>query len=170
MSCGAGGEYDHETVWEDGPLYARCQGGNKFEVWTDQTGDEIVELESRDFACRAQPADSNEVVGKMVNMVYVFLTSLCEITGTCGPENKGTEIVLGFDTKPSHPGTETMVLTVCYDTDTSVNIWSRHSLWDEINARDHNNDSPFFNPDDYFDFDVNHYYTMVSSSIIKLNC
>ena len=74
VSCGAGGEFDHETVWEDGPVYARCKGGSKFEVWTDQTGDEIVDLEFRDFGCRAQPADSNEVVGKMINeIVFLFL-------------------------------------------------------------------------------------------------
>jgi len=57
-------------------------------------------------------------------------------------------------------GVETVTISVCFDTITSTNIWSRHSLWDEISARDHGNDSPFFNPDDFFDFDVNHFYTM----------
>ena len=33
-------------------------------------------------------------------------------------------------------------------------------MWDEIGARDHSNDSPPFAPDDFFDFDVQHFYTM----------
>ena len=78
-------------------------------------------------------------------------------------------MVIGFDTVPADSGIETAVLTVCYDVEKSINIWSRHTLWDEIRARDHNNDSPFFNPDDYFDFDVNHYYTMVSIFILIIH-
>jgi len=144
VSCGAAGEYDHETTWKDGPLYARCKGGHNFDVWTDQTGEEVDTLEFRDLGCREQPLDSNEIIG------------------TCGPDNRGTLILIGFDILPRHNGTETMVLTVCYDTQTSVNIWSRHTLWDENSARDHGNDSPFFEPDTYFDFDVNHYYTMAT--------
>ena len=31
-------------------------------------------------------------------------------------------------------------------------------------CRDHGNDSPPFNPDDYFDYDVNHFYTMVKEA------
>ena len=53
----------------------------------------------------------------------------------CGPEDRGTEIRLGFDTRPGEAGVESVTLNVCYDTETSVNLWSRHSLWDEIEAR-----------------------------------
>eukprot|EP00091_Calanus_sinicus_P020910 TRINITY_DN5982_c0_g1_i1.p1 TRINITY_DN5982_c0_g1~~TRINITY_DN5982_c0_g1_i1.p1 ORF type:complete len:403 (+),score=107.57 TRINITY_DN5982_c0_g1_i1:79-1287(+) len=147
ISCGGGGEFADGTLGHvDGlyALYARCLGGTEFEITYDDTDPSEIKMNFRDLGCEAQPLDSNEIVG------------------TCGPNNEGKEIVIGFDMLPAHSGTEAAVLTVCYDTETSVNIWSRHSLWDEINARDHNNDSPFFNPDDYFDFDVNHYYTMAT--------
>merc|ERR1719228_940896 len=149
LSCGAGGKFDADFWAEDnaGPLYARCKGDpnagsdNQFEVSSEH---HTAELGFRDLGCKHQPENSNEIIG------------------TCGPDNRGTEILIGFDILPRHNGTETMVLTVCYDTQTSVNIWSRHTLWDEISARDHGNDSPFFEPDTYFDFDVNHYYTMAT--------
>jgi len=143
VSCGADGRFDHEASWAEGPLYARCSGGTNFQVWTEQNTDE-AELSFRDLGCSGQPLDSNEPLGN------------------CGPNNEGIEVVIGFDTVPADSGIETAVLTVCYDVEKSINIWSRHTLWDEIRARDHNNDSPFFNPDDYFDFDVNHYYTMAT--------
>ena len=57
------------------------------------------------------------------------------MVGPCGPEDRGTEIRLGFDTRPGEEGGESVTLTVCYDMETSVNLWSRHSLWDEIEAR-----------------------------------
>jgi len=99
-------------------------------------------MKFKEMGCEAQPLDSNQVVGK------------------CGPNDEGTEIIIGFDILPAHEGTETTVLTVCYDVERSANLWSRNTIWDEVNAQDHGNDSPFFNPDDYFDYDVNHYYTM----------
>ena len=123
-----------------------------------------VTLGFGDLGCSSQPPDSNLAVG------------------SCGPDNRGTEVNIGFDTRAAEEGVETVTLTVCYDVATSVNIWSRHSLWDEINARlgrgggatvtsqltflcrDHGNDSPSFNPDDYFDYDVNHFYTMVKEA------
>ena len=67
-----------------------------------------------------------------------------------------------LDFKVIYSGIESVTLSVCYNVEKSENIWSRHSLWDEISARDHGNDSPFFNPDSYFDYDVNHFYTMVT--------
>ena len=70
-----------------------------------------------ELGCSSQPPDSNLAVG------------------SCGPDNRGTEVNIGFDTRVGEEGVETVTLTVCYDVATSVNIWSRHSLWDEINAR-----------------------------------
>ena len=59
--------------------------------------------------------------------------------GPCGPGDRGREIRLGFDTRPGEAGVESVTLTVCYDRETSVNIWSRHNLWDEIEARSDKN-------------------------------
>ena len=120
---------------------SRCLGEQEFSVWVEG-GDEITE-NFLDLGCRAQPRDSNEVVN------------------TCGAQGEGTEVNIGFDIRSQVGGVETVTITVCYDTARSINIWSRHSLGDEIDARDHGNDSPSFNPDQYFDFDVNHFYTMV---------
>ena len=69
--------------------------------------------------------------------------------------------MIGFDSNPSSPGTETSTLLVCHDLESSKTLWSRHRLHDEVAARDHGNDSPPFNPDTFFDYDVNYYYTMV---------
>merc|ERR1712142_428712 len=142
ISCGKGGEYAAGVLGhEDGPLYARCIQGTTFEISSDYT-DQVYEMKFKELGCEALPLDSNEVVG------------------TCGPNDEGTEIIIGFDILPMEEGIETTLLSVCYDTKTSVNIWSRNTIWDEVNAQDHGNDSPFFNPDDYFDYDVNHFYTM----------
>ena len=111
-------------------------------MWVDAMSDEAGST-FRDLGCRSQPRDSNEVVA------------------TCGAQGEGTEVNIGFDIRSEVGGVETVTFTVCYDTARSLNIWSRHSLWDEIDARDHGNDSPDFKPDHYFDFDVNHFYTMV---------
>merc|ERR1712107_925693 len=61
---------------------------------------------------------------------------------------------------PLVPGIETTTLTVCHDLVASRTLYSHHTLFDEINARDHGNDSPPFNPDNFFDYDVQHFYTM----------
>jgi len=146
ISCARNGEFVDGVLGHiDGltTVYAKCLGDTSFEITNDDT-DDVLEMGFKELGCEAQPLDSNEIIG------------------TCGPKNEGSEIVIGFDILAAQEGTETAVLTVCYDTSTSVNIWSRHSLWDEINAKDHGNDSPFFNPDDYFDFDVNHFYTMAT--------
>ena len=122
-------------------LVSRCKGGQDFSVWVE--GEKEVAVEFIGLGCRAQPRDSDEVVS------------------TCGAQGEGTEVNIGFDIRSEVGGVETVTITVCYDTARSINIWSRHSLWDEIDARDHGNDSPSFSPDQYFDFDVNHFYTMV---------
>lgn len=86
-------------------------------MWTEASSSEPLTLGFVDLGCEAQPLDSDLVVGH------------------CGPENRGTEIRLGFDTRPGEAGVESVTLTVCYDAETSVNLWSRHNLWDEIEAR-----------------------------------
>ena len=95
----------------------RCKSGDSYEVWTEASPGDPLSLGFADLGCEAQPLDSDLVVG------------------LCGPEDKGTEIRLGFDTRPGEAGVESVTLTVCYDMETSVNIWSRHNLWDEIEAR-----------------------------------
>ena len=122
-------------------LVSRCKGGQDFSVWAE--AEEKLDINFLALGCRAQPRDSNEAVS------------------TCGPQGEGTQVNIGFDIMSEVEGLETVTITVCYDTARSINIWSRHSLWDEIDARDHSNDSPSFKPDQYFDFDVNHFYTMV---------
>ena len=83
-------------------------------IWPSRAA---VTLGFGELGCSSQPPDSNLAVG------------------SCGPDNRGTEVNIGFDTRVGEEGVETVTLTVCYDVATSVNIWSRHSLWDEINAR-----------------------------------
>ena len=86
-------------------------------MWSDASPTDPISLGFAELGCEAQPLDSNLVVG------------------LCGPEDRGSEIRLGFDTRPGEAGVDSVTLTVCYDLETSVNIWSRHSLWDEIEAR-----------------------------------
>ena len=83
-------------------------------IWPSR---DAVTLGFGELGCSSQPPDSNLAVG------------------SCGPDNRGTEVNIGFDTRVGEEGVETVTLTVCYDVAASVNIWSRHSLWDEINAR-----------------------------------
>ena len=83
-------------------------------IWPSRAA---VTLGFGELGCSSQPPDSNLAVG------------------SCGPDNRGTEVNIGFDTRAGEEGVETVTLTVCYDVAASVNIWSRHSLWDEINAR-----------------------------------
>ena len=95
----------------------RCKSGDSYEVWTEASTGDPLSLGFAYLGCEAQPLDSDLVVG------------------LCGPKEKGTEIRLGFDTRPGEAGVESVTLTVCYDMETSVNLWSRHNRWDEIEAR-----------------------------------
>ena len=140
LSCGAGGEFIHSD-WGEGPLYAQCEASDQFSVWLEGSTHNILSFSQ--LGCRNQPVDSNQVVA------------------VCGPKGEASEVEIGFDIRSEEAGVESVTITVCYDTNRSINLWSKHSLWDEISARDHGNDSPPFNPDQYFDFDVNHFYTMV---------
>ena len=52
---------------------------------------------------------------------------------------------------------EAVTITVCHDLNMSRTLWARHTVWDEVSASDHGNNSR----DGLFDFDVNNYYKMV---------
>merc|ERR550519_308318 len=90
------------------------------------------------MSCREQPVDA------------------VKEDGACGRNGEHTFIEIGFIVSSSMAKT----ISVCHDLTTSRTVYSSHVLWDEISARDHGNDSPHFNPDSFFGFDVNHFYTM----------
>jgi len=126
----------------DGPggteLFARCKSGQEFDVW-EENGDSN-HMEFRMLTCRKQPMDT-----------------VME-DGTCGRNGEYSYIEIGFNVGTSIATT----ISVCHDLATSRTLYSTHTLWDEISAQDHGNDSPHFNPDTFFEFDVNHFYTMVT--------
>jgi len=142
LSC-PGGEFEHESYWGSGPVFATCDGG-AFTV-SSEGGETDIGVSYPDLGCRAQPVDSALPMDQ---------------SSGCGPDGIGTEIQIGFDTDPLVAGIETTTLTVCHDLVGSRTFYSHHALFDEINARDHGNDSPPFNPDNFFDYDVQHFYTM----------
>ena len=82
------------------------------------------------------------------------------MVGECGPEGVGTEIQIEFDLSPDMDG-EAVTITVCHDLKMSRTLWARHTIWDEVSASDQGNKRPSFSSDGFFDFDVNHYYSMV---------
>lgn len=82
------------------------------------------------------------------------------MVGECGPEGVGTEIQIEFDLSPDMYG-EAVTITVCHDLKMSRTLWARHTIWDEVSASDHGNNRPSFSSDEFFDYDVNHYYKMV---------
>ena len=45
-------------------------------------------------------------------------------------------------------------------------LWAKHILQAEVTARDHGNDRPSFQPDVFYDYDVNDKYTKVSGLLI----
>jgi len=124
LSC-PGGEFDHEAYWGSGPIFATCEKG-AFDV-SSEAGEPDPGLSYSDLGCRSQPLDSAVIM---------------EQSAGCGPDGVGTEIQIGFDTDPLVPGIETTTLTVCHDLVASRTLYSHHTLFDEINARDHGNDSP----------------------------
>jgi hypothetical protein len=143
FSC-PGTQFSEDPSWSEGPLTATCSEGRLL-AWVED-GEEM-DVDFKDLGCSEQPNNTAELVG------------------SCGPDGLATEILIGFDSNPSVPGIETTTLTVCHDLKVSRTLWSRHTVFKEQAARDHGNDSPPFNPDDFFDYDVNHYYTMVQQKI-----
>jgi len=54
LSC-PGGEFDHESYWGAGPVFASCDGG-AFTVSSDG-GETDAGLSYSDLGCRSQPVD-----------------------------------------------------------------------------------------------------------------
>jgi len=143
LSC-AGSEFDHESVWEDGPVFAKCKSGQNIEV-SYPAGNEEVTLQWEDMGCRSQPDDNVTVVGE------------------CGPDGKATRIEIGFQMTDDE---DAVTITVCHDQTVSRTLWARHVVYDEIVAQDHGNDRPSFKTDQFFDYDVNEMYTRVSQKAV----
>jgi len=133
-----GSEFDHETVWKQGPVYSRCTGGENIDVWYPGAEDDVVKLRWGDMGCRSQPGDNVDVIGE------------------CGPDGEGTLMRIGF--QMTEDGDASVIL-ICHDLNLSSTLWAKHSVWDEVSAQDHGNDRPDFNPDSFFDYDVNQAYT-----------
>lgn len=116
---------------------------------------------------------------KLVILNYLTLVLLAYnpfFLALCGPNNEGLEIDIAFSTSDGFES----ILTVCFDPaqsrfifqrlqnihflkdpSNSRSIYAVHTLYQEIVARDTGNDRPFFDPDIYYPFDVNNYYTQV---------
>ncbi len=147
-SC-PGTAFDREpTAWGPGPLFVSCQGGQDLAVWTAATADTPTALQWDDLSCQKQPLETVRVLG------------------ACGRDGKATEIEIGFvadDGGTLDNMSDDIVvtsITVCHDEARSQTLWARHTLWNEVAAGDHGNDSPPFKPDTFFDYDVNTFYTM----------
>jgi hypothetical protein len=147
-SC-PGTAFDREpTAWGPGPLFVSCQGGQDLAVWTAATANTPTALQWDDLSCQKQPLETVRVLG------------------TCGRDGKATEIEIGFVADDGgtldNMSDDVVVtsITVCHDEARSQTLWARHTLWNEVAAGDHGNDSPPFKPDTFFDYDVNTFYTM----------
>jgi len=92
------------------------------------------------MSCSAQPTDNVDNLG------------------SCGPNNQGTLLRIGFQMTADG---DSSVIEVCHDLNLSATLWAKHSLWDEITAQDHGNDRPSFKPDTFFNYDVDRAYTKV---------
>jgi hypothetical protein len=124
-----------------GPLYVSCQAGQQLTAWTADSIDDPVDVAWSDMGCVKQPIETVRVVGP------------------CGGGD-AQEIEIGFGVTDNEERANT--INVCFDQTASKTLWSRHTLWDEVRAGDKGNDSPPFKPDNFFDYDVNHFYTMVT--------
>lgn len=65
--------------------------------------------------------------------------------------------MIGFETESS----VIEIIRVCFDQIIAKSYWAKHIVWANIQGRDTGNDRPSFTPDDFFDFDVNEFYTQV---------
>ena len=81
---------------------------------------------------------------------------MCQVVGSCGPDNRETLMEIGFSVGLG----VTETVEVCHDLAGARTLWAKHVLWDEVSARDHGNDRPSWDQD-FFDFDVDFYYTRV---------
>jgi hypothetical protein len=125
---------------QPGPLYVSCRAGQQLTAYTEDTTGDPVDVAWSDLGCVKQPTDTVRVLGP------------------CG--DAAEEIEIGFSVADNAERVST--ISLCFDQAASKTHWSRHTLWDEVRAGDHGNDSPPFSPDTFFDYDVNHFYTMVT--------
>lgn len=140
-----GTAFPDSSVMKEG----RCVAGT-FEV----EGEDLEEL--GDLECDRQPVYTTEVLGNAHQTVQISNTNPFPSSGTCGPDNKAQMIRIQFDVNTDMTE-EGVTITVCHDVNRAASLWARHTLYDELEAEDHGNNRPSFNPE-YFDFDVDHYY------------
>ena len=76
------------------------------------------------------------------------------VGNTCGPNNEGTEILLGFQMETTFANT----ITVCFDEVNDRTLYTNHILPRNTIGRDTGNGRPDFDPDGYFDYDVDDSY------------
>ena len=111
--------------------HGKCVSG-EFEVDSDQVNT------LSDLGCSRQPVYNTEPVGY------------------CGPDGQSQLIRIEFNVDPELDD-EAVTITVCHDQVSSAALWSQHTIYDEIAARDTGNNRPSFD-DEYFNYDVDHYY------------
>lgn len=57
LSCGVNGTFSYQST--PGPMYATCNDGDSFNVWSDGMEDTLLSF--NDLGCKSQPLDSNLV-------------------------------------------------------------------------------------------------------------
>ena len=99
----------------------------------------------------------------MVLIIHLFVCSTPntadtdpEHTGSCGPDGEAQLISIEFDVLAAEEG-EAVTIAVCHHAAAAATLWARHTLHDELAARDTGNNRPSFDPE-FFDFDVDHFY------------
>jgi len=124
-------------------IFGQCQGANRWDLFLENGTKWEVEGGLGEYGCVRRPDESVRVIGQ------------------CGPGEEGTEIQIDFDITESMEG-EAVTIKVCHDLTRSSSIWARHTLWDEIDAKDTGYSAPSFKDDDFFDFDIDNYYKMAT--------
>ena len=96
----------------------------------------------------------------IIHLLYVLLltqlTLTSDHTGSCGPDGQAQLISIEFDVLAAEEG-EAVTIAVCHHAAAAATLWARHTLHDELAARDTGNNRPSFDPE-FFDFDVDHFY------------
>jgi len=124
-------------------IFGQCRGGNSWDLFLENGTKWEVEGGLGEYGCKRRPDESVHVVGQ------------------CGPTEHGTEIQIDFDITEAMDG-EAVTIRVCHDLTQSSSIWARHTLWDEIDAKDTGFSAPSFKDDDLFGFDVDNFYKMAT--------
>jgi len=127
----------HLTV---GPRQAwlQCGEGDTFLWWEEGGEDNVNAADFVDLGCIRRPSDAAKIID------------------SCGREDEYDTIEIGFDIA----GDDLIrMVTVCHDSDNARTLWSKHTLLDEIEFQDKNNERPAWDGD-FFDFDADFYYHM----------